>query len=238
MGGFEALILRTIDYRESSRLVYAYAERGHVTFIARGVRKLKSPLRPLIQRGVLIEADLSRGKLPTLKDATLKARYAGAKRDFDRKSALDAVCEIVYYNVHEQDDHAKLFDFLKRYLRFLSGEVPPHEGLLLFELKFLWFHGAGLQLGGCHVCGSRESLRYDAHTGALVCPTHAERGRPTYGEEIVKALRHLYYADIADYQPLGLQNADAKRLFELSDALYRLHLGFSAKAKAVLKNLL
>ncbi len=234
----KAYILRTIEYRDTSRLLYAYTEDGVKSMIARGVKKLQSPLGPLSQRGLLLEVDIGGGSLPTLKDAQLIDRFAPIKEDILKSTVLSTVEELIYYNVHRDDAHERLFDFLMRYIDVLARTDAPVELLLVFELKFLWFLGAGVYLKACHVCDAKEGLHYDAHQGALVCDAHAPGNHKLYGKDIYGPLRYYYYADINRFTPLHPGIDTISSLLGHTDALYRMHLGFRSKAKTIAKSLL
>ncbi|MFW5893244.1 MAG: DNA repair protein RecO, partial [Bacillota bacterium] len=146
MDAIEGFILRTIDYKDTSRLLYAYTRKGHISMIARGVKKMTSPLRHQAQTHMRLEMDLSKGNLPTLKEARLIDHYPNIKADFIRSNALYAVSELIYFNVTGDDDHEKLYPFLIKVANALDASKAPLEILAIFEMKLLHFEGIGLNL--------------------------------------------------------------------------------------------
>ncbi len=233
-----AYILKTIDYGDHGKILKAYTPTGLISMIARGAKKMESPLRHLTQTSMLIEADLSKGDFPTLKEARLLDHFPSIKDDFDKSTVLQCVNELIYVNVGE-DDHERLFGFLLRFIAKLAETNAPFELLALFELKFLWFLGAGVHLKDCHLCRKREDLLYDSREGALVCAACAKDTTRTYhGKEIPALLQYYYYADLAAFRPQGPDRAVMKTVLELTDALYAMHFDYRGKAKGVLKSLL
>jgi DNA repair protein RecO (recombination protein O) len=55
----KAFVLNSLDYKDSSRILYLYTEKGHISVIAHGVKKLNSINRFLSQNGNLIKLSIS-----------------------------------------------------------------------------------------------------------------------------------------------------------------------------------
>ena len=67
----KAFVCKTLDYKDSSKILYVYTKNGNKSIIARGVKKMTSINRFLSQVGNLISFSKTRGELPTLKDGEL-----------------------------------------------------------------------------------------------------------------------------------------------------------------------
>jgi len=154
----EGHILRTIDYKESSMLLYVYTEKGIKSMIARGVKKLDSPLRHLAQPSNRIEMTLTSGNLPTLKEAMLIDRLPEIKDDFIKSTIMGLINELIYKTVTSDDNHPKLYGFLHKFTAALKTTDAPLELMLVFELKMLYFLGYAIPLRQCHVCGRAKHL--------------------------------------------------------------------------------
>ncbi len=231
-------ILRTIDYKDNSKLLYLYTQSGIESLIARGVKKMNSPFRHMTQTQTLIDFDAGRGKLPTLKDAVLMDHFPDIKKDLIRTSVLSCVNELIYYNVTDHDNHEKLWQFLIKFTGALKKTSAPLELLPVFELKFLHFLGYGIGLRHCHVCKTRESLWFDLYEGALVCDRHKKPHHQNYDETVHRPLQYFYYCDITRFEPRRLDNKMLLRLYDVVDALHETHLGGKTKAKRMLRTLI
>ncbi len=230
-------ILKTIDYQDHSKLLYLYTEEGLKSMLARGVKKMNSPWRHLAQANNLIEVSLSKAKLPTVKEAKLLDYYPLIKADIYKQTTLQVIGEYLYYNLTEDDDHAKLFGFLKKLTHALSNQSQTLEILALFELKFLHFLGYSPGLRRCLKCEEKTQVNYDINSGSLVCPKHQPKQPNFIQKDIYKAMQTLYLCDINHYQPLNLNKQDVKKLTEVTTTLFSMHLGFISKAKKVLMSL-
>lgn len=238
MEPLEGFILRTIDYKDTSKLLYAYTKEGHVSMLARGVKKMQSPLRHQAQTHMRLSMDLSKGTLPTLKEATLLDHYPAIKADFIRSNVLYSISELIYHNVHQDDDHQKLYPFLMKITETLKTTEAPLEVLAIFEMKLLHFEGIGMNLRACDVCGEKGNLILDGDAGVLVCEEHADPAHHLFDHTIATALQYFYYIDILKFSPRGMSDVEMRLVFEITDGLYSSHMGYRGKAKAILKSLL
>ncbi len=231
-------VLRVIDYKDSSALLYVYTEEGIKSMIARGVKKMQSPLRHLAQPTNKIDMTLSQSKLPTLKEATLIDYYKGIKSDLLKSTIMNVINEMIYFNVGAHDDHQKLFAFIHKLAKKIEKTDDPVEYLLIFELKFLFFTGYAVPLKGCHVCKSNDNLSFDLYEGALVCENHKNRHHHNYSKEIYQPMQYYYYVDVLKFEPLTLDHKTLQTLLEITTTLNSMHLGFYSKAKKILLTLI
>lgn len=231
----EGHILRTIDYKESSMLLYVYTEKGIKSMIARGVKKLDSPLRHLAQTSNRLEMTLTKGNLPTLKEATLVDRLPEIKDDFIKSTIMGLINELIYKTVTNDDNHPKLYAFLHKFTAALKTSDAPLELMLVFELKMLHFLGYAIPLRRCHVCGARETLMFDVHEGALVCEKHTNANHVHYDQAIYLPMQYYYYVDITTFKKRGVTGETFKTIHKITEQLERMHLGFTPRARTILQ---
>lgn len=217
-------VLKVIDYQEHALLVYGLTEKGIVSALARGVKKMNSPLRLFMQPYQLIDVTLSKASLPTVKDAVMLQRYPKAKEDYT-KTLVHALCaDILYRNVTQDDAHERLFPFLEKSLSALETSAVPYEIALMFELKMLAYFGFAL---GFNKQQTEGSLNLETLS---VEPQSQSSG---YDTVVFKHFRTLYFADVATAPSLGLTPLQLRSYFELTDRLYRQHLDFKAPVKSL-----
>jgi len=234
----EGYILRTIDYKETSKLLYLYTNEGLLSMVARGVKKMQSAYRHIAQSGMHVKVTLTDGKLPTLKEAELINHYPTIKKHIERVHIMYTVHDYLLYNIHDQDDHKKMFQFLLKVLNRLETSEYSHELLCIFELKLLHFLGVGMNFKACAVCNTLDNLVFDLHTSSVYCSTHADSKHSLYDASVTKQLRHFYYCDVLTYNEPLLTTHEVQLLYAITDALYSTHLGFKSRAKTILQTLL
>ena len=235
MSVFEGIIIRTVDYQESSKILYVYTEQGLKSMIARGVKKMQSNMRYLSQPGYHINGELSSGKFPTLKHATCINHYPLIKEDWIKKTVMDVIFNLVYFNVSSIDNHQKLWPFILKFLTVLETTQHPLELMMVFELKLFHLLGIGLNLKACEQCDKKDDLVFDVHSSSLYCHEHKPLGKDQYDHSIYYPLQYYYYVDITQFKPFESPMPILKTQMKIIDAMYQSHCSYTTNIKALLK---
>jgi DNA repair protein RecO (recombination protein O) len=175
----EALILRVIPFRDTSKIVTAYtAEHGLVSLLAKGVRAAKPRFGAALELFAL--ADLvyyqkDSRELQLLSQATLLEPHLGLADDPRRYAFGVAVLEFLLKVLAGQEPPGRLYPLALRTLEVLEEADP---GALLsvfraFELKAVSFLGHRPELYACVECqGSVENgvgMGFSALLGGVLC---------------------------------------------------------------------
>ncbi len=236
MATFEGIIIRTIDYQDNSKILYLYTPKGMLNMIARGVKKMQSPMRHLSQTGTIIDGDMSEGKFPTLRHATLVNHYPVIKQDWIKKTVMDVVFGLIYTNVTSIDNHQKLWPFILKFFTELTQTKHPLELMMVFELKLLNLLGIGINLKACEHCGETNDLVFDVSQSSLYCQAHAPSNKDQYSHAIYHPLQYYYYCDITEFKAFASPPATLNTQMKIVDALYQMHLSYKSHIKSLLKN--
>jgi len=157
-----SFVLHQRAYRNTSMIVDLFTpSHGRISVVARGVRKAKSRLAPLIQPfQPLLISWLARGELGTL--TALESN--GVPFMLDRRVLISGfyVNELMVRLLHRDDPHADLFyaylEVLQQLakLQYLDGKAPADEQAALrkFEKQLLYELGYALILDHDAVSGA------------------------------------------------------------------------------------
>jgi DNA repair protein RecO (recombination protein O) len=157
-----AYVLHQRPYRETSLLLEVFSlEHGRVGVVARGVRRAKSPLRPLLQAfRPLLMSWSGRGELMSL----VGAEAGGTIPCLKGRGLLSAfyVNELIMRLLHRSDPYPELY---RMYESTLSGlaRLDDEEAILrVFEKRLLATLGYGLSLDADAITGEplRAGRRY------------------------------------------------------------------------------
>lgn len=238
----EAYILRTLDYRESSRLLYLYTPNGLQSALARGVKKMDAPYRHLAQTGHLVEIGLSSGRLPTVKVMQRLELYLPLKQSLIAQTVSHVAQELIYFNTTETDDHARLYSFLKKWLKQLESHAEhswaPLELLLIFELKFFYLLGYGIRFASCHVCGADTGLYFEPNTAMVACQNHVDQLNQALHGTQFNLLKWALHLEITHYAPQSTSKELLQPLMQRIDGLHSMFLGHIPKSRTILHTLL
>ncbi|HTU19064.1 MAG TPA: DNA repair protein RecO [Gemmataceae bacterium] len=176
-----ALVLRTTDWSESSRIATLWTrEHGKVRVLAKGGRRLKSNFEnalDLLTLCGIVFLRKSSGSLDLLTEAQVIQRFPRLRTDLAALYAAYYVAELLSDLTQEYDSHPLLFDEALDTLRELGGaDIPeaPATGVRLarFEMVLLRELGYSPVLDHCGGCGGsveETELAFSPSANGVLC---------------------------------------------------------------------
>lgn len=117
-----SIILSRTAFREDDLLVTVYSkERGKLTLVARGAKKIKSKLAGHLEPVSLSFLEIARGKsLDQLIGAQIIKSYAGIKNDILKTAYANYFLELLDELTFENHADRRVFELSRKYLDFLD----------------------------------------------------------------------------------------------------------------------
>src|SRR6266478_6615804 len=173
-----ALVLRTTDWSESSRIATLWTrEFGKVRALAKGGRRLQSNFEnalDLLTVCSIVFLRKSSGSLDLLTEAQVVKRFPRLRTDLPALYAAYYVAELLADWTEDYDPHPGLFDEALAALDVVGMPgVATGPRLMRFELVLLRELGYRPVLDACAACGgpiAEQALVFSASAGGLVCP--------------------------------------------------------------------
>lgn len=159
----EGIILRTIDYKDNSKILYIYTKDGLISVLARGVKKLNSPFKSSVLTYNLVSFTATNKKLPTLVDCAVIDYFNDIKTDYLQALKISRMSNMV---LMVTEPSKLLYDF------FISSikNILNYENIMdIFYMKMTYFFGVNPQLK-CH-CGN-DIVYFDIEEGIGYCANH------------------------------------------------------------------
>jgi DNA repair protein RecO (recombination protein O) len=182
----EALVLRTTDWSESSRIATLWTrERGKVRALAKGGRRLRSAFESaldLLTHCGIVLLHKTTGGLDLLTEAQVIEVFPRLRGNLQAYYGGCYLAELLADGTQDLDPHPDLFDAALTTLRSLGDGLPVGQELAGFEL--VWLRELGFQpvLDTCAGCGGElagEGLSFSCAAGGVLCPdcrtTQSER---------------------------------------------------------------
>lgn len=197
-----ALTVRASDVFETSTVATLFTrELGKVSGLAKGARRLKSPMQGgLDLLGVSDIVLLHKGTdaLDLIIEAAPVERFAGLRSDLPALYAGYYIAELLTELTDFHDPHPRLFDAAVVTLRHLGEATLRVPRLFRFELACLRELGLMPALDECAGCGREvdavgDSFAFGLATGGILCPA-CRPGQPhvaTLSGGTLAALRAL-----------------------------------------------
>jgi DNA repair protein RecO (recombination protein O) len=171
-----ALILKSIKWRDSSRIVTLFSEKaGKIKVIAHGAAREKSSFRGKIETLNLIEAVLSLSEsrsLQILTDVHLMDDFRGIKSDFQRIVYGFSMFEVLDHVFEEGDPDPVFFQFIITLLKNCTESPAPKLIWWYFLLKLASYLGFKPAFDRCAGCGRSDagSFVFVFRDGGIYCP--------------------------------------------------------------------
>ena len=212
----DAVVLRSMRYGEADRILHLYTpERGRVSAIAKGVRRVKSRFGGRLEPYFRLRLVLYEGRSELL-TVTSAETLDGHPRLREHGAALDCAsraCDAVARLFDDGEPHRGVYNLLANQLALLDADpaCATRANALAFRLKLLLAAGFAPQLAACAGCGESEHLvGFSGAAGGVVCPA-CEASAFALGQEahdfLVGALG-LPLAEAPDAAPRALAQAE------------------------------
>lgn len=224
----EGIVIKTIDYSNSSKILYVFTENGVLSVLAKGAKQPKSKFRALAQPLTEISFEMSNGKLPILIDADIVDFHQSIKNDVECTTYATHLMEILYKM--EVDNTNNVYNFLKHILRLLPKD--PELYAMMFEIKYLYSLGLSPVFKYCVECGDTEIIGFDVYKGGMVCKKHTS-DFTNFDSEAILALYKLYNAEAKEVD----LTIPRRHLRLIIDQYYEHHLNFTSKSRQIIKDL-
>ncbi len=198
-----AVVLKREPYREDDSLVTVYSEeRGKLTLLARGTKKIRSKLAAHLEPFCLLEAMVVRGRgFDYLGSAASVDCFARIKSDYEKTAAAGSAIRTFNGLIKEGEGDRKIFELLNEFLTGLAEQRAENAGLIsaAFLLKFLVLLGYAPELYCCAICKKKiepggNSFSFSAQS--VVCrDCNANGPSVAADDETVKLLRLMIEQD-------------------------------------------
>jgi DNA repair protein RecO (recombination protein O) len=225
----KGIVLRRRDFDEADRLLTVLTcDRGKVTLLAKGARKIASRKAPHVDLFRQVDLLVHQGRnFGIVSQAEATGAYCNLGEDLQRVAAAHYVAELVDSLLIEGDDTAGVYELTASVLEWLSDGGDPRLCQRYFELHMLDLAGYRPQLFRCLGCDSWVEAvdnRFDIVAGGLYCPTCSEHSHP-HGRAVSvgaqKVMRFLQRSQVEHCRRLVLSEALHAELESLQSAYMR-----------------
>jgi DNA repair protein RecO (recombination protein O) len=231
----EALILRTIPFRDTSKVVTAYtADHGLVSLLAKGVRGPKPRFGAALE--LFVHSDLvyyhkDSRELQLLGEASLLDPYLGLSASADRYVYGVAVLEFLLKVLGGQEPPGRLYTLSQRTLEVLEGcaRGALEAVFRAFELKAISFLGHRPELYACVECGrpaGEGEPGFSPMLGGVVCASCAqgETGVLALPRPALALFQRLLTTTLADLEQSPPMSREVRPVARLLEAFFQCHL--------------
>ena len=194
----QSVVLGHIEYGEADRILKLFTyEKGKITAIAKGVRKIRSRKAGHLEPFTRVNLFLAKGRnLDIITQAETVDPYIGLREDLQRVAYASYVVEVLDRFTYEEGQNISMFRLLTDTLSRLEGCENLATVVHYYEIRMLDLLGFRPQLFECIDCGKEiksEDQYFSPLVGGVVCP-NCGRARSEAWEvskDVLRYLRHL-----------------------------------------------
>jgi len=222
----KGLVLRTADYKESSRMLTVLTDSlGKISIAARGVTRMKSRIAASCQPMAFSEMTLSESRERYyLKEASSIELFSGLTADLKNYSLGCYFLELLDASCPENSEEPEALALGLNALWLLTeGKKDPAVVKSCFELRLMTLLGYQPETEACALCGKQtpDMPTLDLRGGALYCRECALKAlaqRPmTLNDPSLQAVRHIITAPSQSVFSFRISENALRRLSDVSE---------------------
>ncbi|MEI7905950.1 MAG: DNA repair protein RecO [Bacteroidota bacterium] len=212
----EAVVLHSMNYRDTSKIVTLYSRKyGKIKIIAKGAKNQKtnkfgSSLEPMTHSSVVIYKK-EHHDLHLLSKSEIVTPLNRIQADSEKMFTGLALIELMNMVMHDEEENEQIFTMLVGSLKAIdAADKNSLNVLLAFMVKMFDQFGFGLSLEACVNCSRKTdennfpSVLLRLSDGKCICP-HCSPDLTTTGTKISGGLlKSLYYFQINSIEKSSL----------------------------------
>jgi DNA repair protein RecO (recombination protein O) len=194
----QAVVLGHIEYGEADRILRLFTfEKGKITAIAKGVRKIRSRKAGHLEPFTRVNLFFAKGRdLDIITQAETVDPYMGIRDDLNRMAYAAYVVEALDRFTYEEGQNIGLFRLLTQTLSRLETQPNLPTAVHYFEIRLLELLGFRPQLFECVDCGKKikeEDQSFSPLVGGVLCPICGMGRNEAWGisKDVLRYLRHF-----------------------------------------------
>lgn len=236
---FEGIIVSETPYGESSKILNILtSDSGIIGVMAKGVKKIKSPLRSVCEKFTMATFNVyyHEGKLSTLIQADVINPLRNIKTDIVKIGYLTYICELAYQTA-KQNTNPNIYTILKSAILKIEDNLNPMIITNILELKMLDYLGVGIDLNRCIKCGNTtDIITINGDAGGYLCKS-CHTNEPIYDVKTIKMFRLYYYVDINSITDLKISDEVSGNINRILTEYYDRYTGLYLKSKEFLMSI-
>ena len=234
----EGVIVSEYPFEESSKIINILTKDGEYNIIAKGAKKIKSPLFAVTNKFTLgiFNIQYKEKGLSKLIDADIINNYSTIKKDINKVSYVTYITELCL-KVYKHEPSSNIYDL---YLVSLNKINEGYNYEIIFNilrLKLLDYLGIKPVIDKCIECGNTHNIvTISSYLGGYVC-RDCYRNEKIVSPKTISLIRMLYYVDVSKITKLEISEKIKKEIDDFTNDYYDRYSGIYLKSKILLEGI-
>ncbi len=231
----EGIIFSTVNYKESSIILNVITKKyGIIGILAKGAKRLKSPLRSYTDRLTYAKFQIvyKKDKLSLLNNVDNIDSFKNIKKNIKKITYALYLLELST-QVLKQSNDLVIYDLLISALTKIDEGYDEAVITNIIELKYLDYLGVMPILDSCYKCGNKEIITI-SDEGYLCkkCITNEK----ILNNKSLKLIQMFYYVDISKITNVDIKENIKKEIDDFLNSYYERYTGLYLNSKKLINN--
>lgn len=216
----EGIVISSIDYKESSKIVNLYTPNGKISVNAKGALNPKKGMLGFITTGNVVSFVTTDTKTKTMTEYQLEYSVYNLNQSIEKLKAFAVIIDIIK-EISDDVNHEKCYEFIKKILLSLKDN-DTKKVLSVFLIKMLYVFGIAPNLKSCVKCNNMNNLvSFNTYLGGALCNNCSSLDYDRLN------LWNEYYYDKKDIGKYS--DTDFNKLLDEISTYYSYHMGINLK---------
>ena len=157
----EGLVIRVIDYKESSLIMYLLTESHIESIICKGIKKTNSKFKGYVLSYNYVKCIVTDSTFPTLTDITVISSLSNIQNNLNKNKYAGSLINLLYKEKYENNN---VYGLALQCLRYINDSNEEYH-YNVFLLKNLYYMGIGLSSGEYNI---KDILGYNIAESTIV----------------------------------------------------------------------
>lgn len=237
MENIKGLVLKSINYKESSKIIYVYTKDGLKSVLIHGNNKMKNRYLNISRTLNYIDVFATGKEMLTFRDGDILKGYRKIADNLEKYTYSTHISELVYSFSSHQHNHEKLLNFLLKILDVVNEVDNYIPYLNTIELKLLYLLGVNPMFNHCVSCDETNNLVFSIAEGGYCCPEHI-KNPDRFSVSTLNYIKYLYYFDLAKDKMVEIDESNLKQIRIFLDRYYAYHQNIKTNSRQLLMGLI
>lgn len=221
----EAIVFRTVDFKESSRIVTLFTrEQGKLAVMVHGARKPKGKFGGLMEVGNLLEVVYyykSTRSVQTLSEASYLEKTLQLRTDFRKMAIMTSAVELINQLLHEGEVNEPIYRRTRNFLLWLDRtDRNPQAVFPYLQLRLAGDMGLGIRL----LPGGEGQTHYLTLESGEISTESDSRHAYKLTQNQLLYVRHALEEESGRLFQVDFDNGELKALIQLMDRYLQYHV--------------
>lgn len=232
MNKTEAIVLKSFDYRETSKIIRFFTkEYGKISGVLKGIRKDPKKFGSSADKFTvndMVYYEYRRSDLHLVSQCDLKQFFFPVRNDYKRNVAANYALELVDTIMPSSEANKKVYQLLLDYLQALEDIRDIGKLVHIFQIKMLLLSGFSPHVDSCVKTGKKIEgrARFSTRLGGLIAPEVKTEGDSYHfiSKGAVQSMLHIESAKWNEVLRIGLTESVRRELKFLLNNFLVYHL--------------